>query len=369
MAKIEKIIRILKNGKRNICYGAGSYGQQVLGFFRAHGLDIDYFVISNLEKNKKVCGVPVCNVNDIVNASEYNWIIGVSEKYVADIKNILKKRDIKPCLIIDNKDIIEIVRDALTANKEVHNFVSDEKRCFIMGTGGSLSSLNLKLLRNEDVFSCSFCSLLEDYEWIAPKYYILPALTGDWVAKGEMQYDYIRDKIAFYSKAVTSPLIFCDYNDRHYIQFYEGFKGKKIYYLYQTEKWDSNRNTVYDLCEATPTIQTGSIMMLKVAMYMGYKKIYLIGTEHDLVGRNYGHAYNLKKLKEWGFSNLLNIALAQNMYIEKQCNREKLNMSLNMYNEYYYLHNIAKQNGIQIFNATKGGSLDEFEKIEYELLF
>lgn len=367
--KIESLLKIAKNGKKNICYGAGVYGQQLLGFLRAHGFDIEYFVISKLDKNEKIFGVPILNINNIMNYNEYNWIVAVSDKYVDEIKYVLETKSINPCYIMDNNDIEDIIKDALLPNEALNNSIQGNKRCFIMGTGGTIKLQNLKLLHNEDVFSCSFCSLIDDYEYIRPEYYILPALTSDPVHIGKERETYIREKIDFFSKTIISPIVFCDYKDRNYIQYYNGFKGKEIYYLQQTEKWDEKRTDVYNLCEKTPTIQTGSIMMLKIAMYMGYKKIYLIGTEHDLFTHKYGHAYDLELLKEMGFSELLDIALLQNIYVEKQSNREILHMSLNMYNEYYYLHSIAKYNNIKIYNATIGGSLDEFERIKFENLF
>lgn len=368
MRNLKKLLAVLENNKKNICYGAGKYGQEMLTFVRAYGFDIDCFVISGDSNGKKVKGIPVVNINHIVNISDYNWLICVSGRYLDEIDLVLKRKKIKPDFIAGDNFLDDIAEEALQMNKKIQNVVSEEKRCFIMGTGGSLNFLDIRLLHNEDVFSCSFCSLLEDYKYIAPRYYILPALTGDWAQTEEDHKIYIREKLAFYSQTVISPLIFCDYNDKDLIQTSKGFQGKQVFYLYQKGEWE-DKTSIYDLCKRSPVIQTGSIMMLKVAMYMGYKKIYLIGTEHDLYGKSYGHAYNLMKLKELGFDSLLRIALSQNQNVDNWSNREKLRVSLNMYNQYYYLHNIAKKNGIQIFNATNGGSLDEFERVEFNSLF
>ncbi len=369
MERLKYLLDILKNGKQNICYGAGDYGQQLLGFLQTHGFDIDYFVVSENSNIEKLFGIPVVNIYDLKNSNNYNWIISVSEKYVQEIKTILKNKYINPCFIMNSNDINNIIKDALAVNKELYNIVPKNRRCFIMGTGETIKHQNLKLLQNEDVFSCSFCSLLEGYNDINPQYYILPALTSD-MKKTELEREtYIKEKIAFYSKSIISPLIFCDYNDRNYIRYYGGFEGKKIYYLCQSKKWNEQRKYIYNLCEKTPYIQTGSIMMLKVAMYMGYKEIYLIGTEHDLVTHKYEHAYDLERLKEYDANKLLQIALTSTKKIEQRSNREILSMSLNMYNQYFYLHNIARQEGIQIYNATDGGSLDEFKRIKFETLF
>lgn len=369
MEKIKALLHILKNGKKSICYGAGTYGSQLIGFLRAYGLTLDYFVVSEGCDKKELYGVPIVNVKDIIDVNNYNWIIGVSEKYAGEIKSVLKEKHITPCFEMNKTDIKDIINDVLSANKEIHNIVPKDKRCFIMGTGETIRHQNIEALCDEDVFSCSYCSLLKKYEIIKPQYYILPALTRDWVSSSEAHKIYIREKIDFYSKSIISPIIICDYNDRQFIQYYRGFEGKKIYFLEQTGRWNEKRNSIYNLSRKTPSIQTGSIMMLKAAMYMGYKKIYLIGTEHDLVTHRYGHAYDMEILKKWGFDSLYEISVAQRSYIEKQKNRDILNMSLNMYNEYYYLHKIAKRNGIKIYNATKGGSLDEFERVEFDSLF
>ncbi|MCI9337707.1 MAG: hypothetical protein HFH93_09225 [Lachnospiraceae bacterium] len=367
--KLSILLEVLKNKKRNICYGAGVYGQRLLGFLRAHKLNLDYFVVTGNNMPEEIFGVPVKNINEIDNCEDYNWLIGVSEKYTEEIKKILESKNIRPCFITDDKNIENIIEDALLVNQEFRNVISESRRCFILGTGGTIRLQDLKNLYNEDVFSCSFCSLLEDYNYINPKYYVLPALTSDPVEIGKERETYIREKINFFSKTITSNVIFCDYYDYNYIQYYKGFKGKKIYYLYQAGEWDDERRCTYDLCAKTPAIQTGSIMMLKIAIFMGYKEIYLIGTEHDLVTHNYGHAYDLEKLKGLGFDELFKIATSQNIGIETRKNRDILRMSLNMYNQYYYLNNIAKLNGVHIYNATEGGSLDEFERTRFEELF
>lgn len=368
--RLNYLLEILGNGKKNICYGAGDYGQQLLGFLQAHGCHLDYFVVTENDKsNETIFGIPVVEVNELVNVEGYNWIIGVSKKYIEEIKVILRSRQIQASFVISDEDIENIIRDALSANKEFQNIVPNDKRCFVLGTGRTIESQDLSHLYNEDVFSCSFISLIEKYKLINSQYYILPALANDPVYENGERKIYIREKMNFFSKTIISEMIFADYNDRNYIHYFGGFEGKKIYYLYQRGNWNKERKKIFDLCEKTPFIQTGSIMMLKVAMYMGYKKIYLLGTEHDLVTHKYGHAYDLKKLKKMGFDKLLEIALSQNMNLERKSNREILTKSLNMYNQYYYLHNMARENGIQIYNTTAGGSLDEFERVKYESLF
>jgi hypothetical protein len=111
-------------------------------------------------------------------------------------------------------------------------------------------------------------------------------------------------------------------------------------------------------------------MMLKAAIYCGYKEIYLLGTEHDLERKCYQHAYDYSRLKDLGFERLYNIRFNNNENINKDWSRRKLlRISAEIYEQYYQIHCAAKELNVKIYNATAGGSLDEFPRVKFESLF
>ena len=120
-----------------------------------------------------------------------------------------------------------------------------------------------------------------------------------------------------------------------------------------------------DLTSLAPNPQSVSIMALEIALYMGFKTIYLIGTEHDcLVTKRYTHFYEYSE----------SIVSQGNQYENAQGELGgpfdlELESTYNLWRQYKKIKQIAERNGAKIYNATKGGILDIFERVEFDTLF
>ena len=105
-----------------------------------------------------------------------------------------------------------------------------------------------------------------------------------------------------------------------------------------------------------------SQLCIMAAMYMGCSQIYLLGLDHDWLshkGEN-SHFYNghggLEKnadfkpqLSDWSYKFLM------------EC-------QLTLWRGYEKLKEMADLRGISIINATNGGFLDVFERVDYRTL-
>ena len=362
---LERLIRE-GQGKRIACYGAGDYACCLLAFLRDRGMDIDLFVVTEAARNQEpVLGVQVVALAAVREPKDFMWVVCVSAKYRKAIQASLHARGIDQYVVIDRPCFQAACLEATKKNKELHQ-AAKRDRCFLLGMGPSIRRQNLKLLRNEVVYTCSFVSLLPEYGDIQPEFYTSAALVGDEFKDTR----YIMEVLRFYEETISSPTLILDCWDRPYIQEAERFKGKKVYYMLQDGQWSDSRRKIYRLDKNSPGVQTGSIMMLKVAMAMGYKKIYLLGMENDLVRKTYDHAYDLNTaMKQRGFSWLGDRMIESINDVKDAPNRSILRMCLHMYEQYHHLHEIARHNGIEIYNATLGGSLDEFPRVSYETLF
>ena len=162
--------------------------------------------------------------------------------------------------------------------------------------------------------------------------------------------------------------IILDSQDKVFIERKGFFCNKDIFYLYPNGNWEFGAPC--ELTQKTPEVQTATTMMLKVAIYMGFSEIYLLGTEHDIVKRSYDHSYDMKRLDEMGYHALYNTITYHKSQVDTGwANRDLLRVAYNIFDQYYELHKVAKSKGIKIFNATIGGDLDEFERVNYEELF
>jgi hypothetical protein len=103
-------------------------------------------------------------------------------------------------------------------------------------------------------------------------------------------------------------------------------------------------------------------MALEVALYMGFKNIYLLGCDHDWIlhlntsahfYEESQHALVREGYDEWAVSDL---ELTFECYVR-------------LWQQYKALWQIARGKSIHIFNATAGGLLDVFPRVRYESLF
>lgn len=361
---IKNLIDFVNENKILLCYGIND-ANHIATFVKEHtNRNFDAFLVNeNVPNNAVYLGIPIYNINLVaIRSSESGScgciLLGVDKATLDAMTPQLRKIGVQNVFLAPKNLPQIIVNMLLQKNAEVKNTATKE-RCFILATGPSTLTQDLALLKDDDVFSCSYVNLMKSYEIFKPKYYVKPAAAND-----GHNTDYIIECLKYTDKYIESEVLFLDYNDKFYIEQYGLLKNKKVFYLLQNTQWIENQTQIYPLTAPTPIIWTASVMMLKVALYMGYKKIYLLGTEHNITNsQDYAHAYDENKLPE----NIRKYIVSSDDNVQPM--RLSLYSSLGVYTEYYHLHNIAKANGVEIFNATNGGMLDEFPRVKFESLF
>ena len=87
---------------------------------------------------------------------------------------------------------------------------------------------------------------------------------------------------------------------------------------------------------------------MQLAAYMGFKEIYLLGVDFSYGGQTknetYAHFYKEEKTTSMGFVNQVTLA-------------------------YQSAKQYANQHGFKIYNATRGGKLEIFERVDFDDLF
>ena len=105
---------------------------------------------------------------------------------------------------------------------------------------------------------------------------------------------------------------------------------------------------------------TGMYTAAQLAAYMGFTQIYLIGVDHHFhISRNNKGKIVVDLSAKDYFSDKYNEDKA-NLYIP---NTEKSTLT------YYAMKDHCERRGIQVFNATRGGKLEVFQRVEFERLF
>ena len=164
------------------------------------------------------------------------------------------------------------------------------KRCFILGSGPSIKSEDLKPLKNEIVFALNNFYVHNDFDEIASgdiqKYYLVapihpPQTEDEWRRWFEDMEKHVPINVN-----MIFGLDIYDYNIRYILEKYGIFKKHNINWYFAGIDVDKE----YKFKEKDISIEnqiwaanTASTYALIVAIYMGFKEIYLLGVDHNYI--------------------------------------------------------------------------------------
>ena len=227
--------------------------------------------------------------------------------------------------------------------KDVHH----GKRCFIIGNGPSLSASDLTCLYEHDEITFGFnrvFHIFSDTPW-RPTYYMSQ---DDKMLKG-----CVSDVERLTAKIKFVPIE---------MPWYYGIKVKGAHY-YHTENGEVEGVLKFsdeiDKC----VVLWGTVVYsaIQFAAYMGIKEIYLIGVDH-----HFQKTLNMK-------GEIVIDPTAKSDYFCKAYDADKDELYIPNTDRTTQIYEAAKcyadQRGIKIYNATRGGKLEVFPRVEFDSLF
>lgn len=259
--------------------------------------------------------------------------------------NILVRSVMAPFITVQReirKRSYQFTEDASYVRKLKNKHVGE--RCFVIGNGPSLTVDDLELLKNEICFGTNRIYYIFDRTGWRPTYYV--SIDNDVLSreiseikKQDIENKFINICAKKYGREKKDNL--------HYIYVHGKFHIKRI--NIKQEDFSSDPSLfLSETCSATCTC-------IELAAYMGFKEIYLIGMDHRYAQMvtNDGKKHNDSSIQTYfeGMRNGDRIAIA---YIDN------VTASYEKCNEY------ARQNGIEIYNATRGGYLEVFERVDLD---
>lgn len=230
------------------------------------------------------------------------------------------------------------------------------ERVFILCSGPSISQLNLTLLKDEKTIAVNSFYLHKDCQAISPTYYCEPAF------EEYFSFDTVAQHLREMERSTPRAHYFFGLEEKNIVDQMEEFNNRYVNYISFSK--DGDKSDI-DLTVPVIGVQSVSIMALEIAVYMGFQKIYLLGTEHDfLVTGKYTHFYNYQE----------SIAATEDKNLDDEGRMadsydELLTAAYILWSQYKVLRKIAEKKGIKIYNATPGGVLDLFERVDYHKLF
>lgn len=277
------------------------------------------------------------SVTDIYNVYDYE-----EQERLA----ILKKSEIIIIMTdnLDNNDteLLEEFPNVLWVNNEIKDMLQKQYNClaqfqnihmneicFLIGNGPSLKKSDLEKLAKNHIctFGCNrIFEIYSDTEW-RPNYYV--------AADGMIPNEYMNE-----------------IKNQHILTFMKHFIGLKnsgIIHTYRYQEHDYDEvlpRFSEDITKCVYRSATILYDMIQIAAYMGFKEIYLLG-----VDCNY-------------------IPGSVNNYFNKSAEPDTItHRTDNMILAYQSAQKYAAAHDIKIYNATRGGMLEVFERVDFDSLF
>lgn len=210
-------------------------------------------------------------------------------------------------------------------------------RCFVIGNGPSLTKEDVEKLQGEITFACNKIFTLG--ENCVPTYYFMhdPVLLPENFAEAK--------------KLQTTKFWGMHKNTERFLRKADVRED----YVYYIRKNSLKKEIAVSEDVSRYVTSSGSVAyaMLQFAFYMGFEEIYLLGFDH-----------NFSKIevngKEIVNENVTDHFASYNDVVTGAVNVDKLTRGFMEAKQY------ADTHGVRIFNATRGGKLDVFERVDLD---
>lgn len=263
-----------------------------------------------------------------------------------------------------NKELAEIVlRNAEFKDKH------EGERCFILGNAPSIREQDLSLLENEVVMTVNQAARMKDFGKLKTNYHFFMDANFfrlDLSDSGDREIFETMKKIRTED---NNPICFFTWGGYEFAQKnqLDGWLDMR-YIVFPLEFYDGY-NFPIDFTRLVPGFSTVVQMAIYMAIYMGFKEIYLLGCDCtgilSVINTKLGDADNIL----YGYEQTKATVVFNNKVIKDNPMEDYMLAFYNMFRDYRLLGELCKNNGCKLFNATKGGILDSIPRVRYEELF
>ena len=357
----------LEKNKPIILFGAGQIGKKALDFYGENNVR---FFADNFKSGLYYYGIPVLSMLDLQRIqNDYEIILTTLPKFQNEIMAQMEAAGIHEVTVFDINDAYGMSESnpKLEKLKNIHA----GKRCFLIGNGPSLSTEDLDAIAEHGDISFAANKVYRFYERTAwrPDYYF--AVDPHYISQNSDEIAAIKEKIFLPHSVVDwvapdklNKII----NDENVYLF-------KSRYL----EYDPDKNVfrqVYDhFNEAYPSFSedaakfvyegfTVTYVMMQWAAYMGFTELYLLGVD-----------YNYKETCNYFEQFVLPQSFSPEMGTDHFCdNYFKAGELVSVPDlhangmAYEKAEQYSRAHGFRIYNATRGGNLEIFERIDYDEL-
>jgi hypothetical protein len=304
--------------------------------------------------------IPVDSVSNIRNYLSAQSVVIITSSYIDEIRVQLKDIDVP---LLDYHQINSQLNDRiLSCNAELRD-VRRSERCFIIGNGPSLSDIDLGRLHGSDCIIVNHAYKSEKLLNLEPLYWVI-ADPLFWKKSD----DYLSPIFDAMLAQLPKTCLFMHRAALYFLSKEKALHEKVRFYDMSSIAEDDFPLIHADFAQPMQNYAQNVLCpSILLAMYLGYKEIYLLGfdhswwayTEEDITeGRSIPHVYKNSVVDE---------------RIAKECFRdlgyEGLRKTIDRQRlEYKAIRYYAEYQNIHIYNASLGGELDCFKRIDFNFL-
>lgn len=316
--------------------GCTAYGLEVYAWLSEIGNNHSYIIIDKTVSTEvtrliKQNGYRTIMENEL--ASESIDIV-LNCKYIEETNNYQTFNGIRSIDIFDCSDEIqEYYNPEIEKLKGVHK----NQKCFIVATGPSLRMEDLDMLAEKKILTFGVNKIGYAYaatKW-RPTYYV-----GNDKRLVDSEY--------FSSIKPEEQSMYALIGDESE-EFWSKEHKPSVLKYHLSSEWTFGRYPKFSEDIAKKTYCGGTVVYncMQMAVYMGFKEIYLLGV--DFTGANeHGSRYN-------------------HFYTEKELT--SVSYTDQVKNSYEKAKKYTDEHGIKICNATRGGKLEVFPRVDFDSLF
>ncbi len=250
-------------------------------------------------------------------------------RYISGGKSLKEKK--KRYLYDCSDEIAEYYNPLIDTYRNLHEGGS----CFIVATGPSLQVSDLEILQKQNVFCISMNSIWHIFPqtlW-RPFYYVAD--------------DY--EELLNLPKEVENSNDIIKFLGDTSEEFWEKQHPASVIKHHFNYEYTENRMPEFseDFSKQCYMGSTVTYSCLQLAAYMGFRTIYLLGVDFSYAennGEKYAHFYAENNLVATGYTKQVTLA-------------------------YQSAKQYADSHGIEIYNATRGGKLEVFPRVDFDELF
>ena len=254
--------------------------------------------------------------------------------------------------LVDVHDLLFTHHD-LKKNIELKNKYNN-KRIFILGSGSSILHYDLKVLKNEFIMTQNSFHMHEDIYDIEPNFHcVVPYY------QSKKEYSTWIEYIGDMKEKMPSTTFIWGLNTKALIDNHHPELIKQSYYIRTKYNSLTLKKAKVNISKTIMNIPTVLTQCLRVAIYMGFREIYLLGFDLDQIchtnDRTFGRFYGMSKITDTKFEE----------DTEKISDEETTDGWYTwwlMNKQFFLLKSYADQNKIKIINGTQGGILSYFKR-------